>query len=165
MVEHLLKNETSDDANYQVGGIFPVLWRFFLVNDSKFIFWQVYARSGVYTSAGISMTACIVADILGAMLLGKSNIALFAFRYTFDQRSKSQPARFARRLDGMNFGFTRWMVFHSHWNNVNIFFDLTSLRSHCCCINSPALPLLLTILYPSSSASHLWRRKKVMKER
>ena len=28
---------------------------------------QVYARSGVYTSAGISTTACIVADILGAM--------------------------------------------------------------------------------------------------
>jgi len=44
MVEHLLKNETSDGANY-----------------------QVYARSGVYTSAGISTTACIVADILGAM--------------------------------------------------------------------------------------------------
>merc|ERR1712038_1085169 len=42
--EHLLKNETSDGANY-----------------------QVYARSGVYTSAGISTTACIVADILGAM--------------------------------------------------------------------------------------------------
>merc|ERR1712013_418788 len=38
VVEHLLKNETSDGANY-----------------------QVYARSGVYTSAGIS------ADILGAM--------------------------------------------------------------------------------------------------
>jgi len=44
MVEHLLKNETSGGANY-----------------------QVYARSGVYTSAGISTTACIVADILGAM--------------------------------------------------------------------------------------------------
>jgi len=44
VVEHLLKNETSDGANY-----------------------QVYARSGVYTSAGISTTACIVADILGAM--------------------------------------------------------------------------------------------------
>merc|ERR1712130_1061711 len=44
MVEHLLKNETSDGANY-----------------------QVYARSGVYTSAGISTTVCIVADILGAM--------------------------------------------------------------------------------------------------
>jgi len=43
-VEHLLKNETSDGANY-----------------------QVYARSGVYTSAGISTTACIVADILGSM--------------------------------------------------------------------------------------------------
>jgi len=44
VVEHLLKNESSDGANY-----------------------QVYARSGVYTSAGISTTACIVADILGAM--------------------------------------------------------------------------------------------------
>merc|ERR1711971_286897 len=44
MVEHLLKNETSDGANY-----------------------LVYARSGVYASAGISTTACIVADILGAM--------------------------------------------------------------------------------------------------
>merc|ERR1712223_1672508 len=44
LVEHLLKNETSDGANY-----------------------QVYARSGVCTSAGISTTACIVADILGSM--------------------------------------------------------------------------------------------------
>merc|ERR1712061_591311 len=44
VVEHLLKNESSDGANY-----------------------QVYAGSGVYTSAGISTTACIVADILGAM--------------------------------------------------------------------------------------------------
>lgn len=44
MVEHLLRNETSDGSNYQVN-----------------------SRAGVYTSAGVSTTACIVADILGAM--------------------------------------------------------------------------------------------------
>ena len=38
MVEHLLKNETSDGANYQVGAILPALQRFVLVNDLKFIF-------------------------------------------------------------------------------------------------------------------------------
>ena len=36
MVEHLLKNETSDGANYQVGAILPALQRFVLVNDFKF---------------------------------------------------------------------------------------------------------------------------------
>ena len=38
MVEHLLKNETSGGANYQVGVIFPVLVFFAKFSDLKFIF-------------------------------------------------------------------------------------------------------------------------------
>ena len=44
MVEHLLRNETNFGGTHAIN-----------------------ARAGVYTSAGVSTTACIVADVLGAM--------------------------------------------------------------------------------------------------